>query len=282
MRNRRRLTKEEALLIVKEFMESELSKKKWYVHVKKSIKAIVLYGSVAKGLNRPDSDIDLLIILPLATEEKHTTGEYVYIFKGYEINIVLRSIERLRKLAKTNDAFQAEVFRRSKILWEKDKDAQDLIRQIIINDQQPPCPYCPFTSKYLILKEYRYWILSLAESQFLIGWSHAILRRHVESFEELSDEELIELKQVVRDFKKVLKRGLRPDLLNVMQLGNIDRHVHIHLVPRYKSKRTFAERIFTDKDWGKVVPQQWEPEKKKFLIKLRKYLQQQMKRVEKS
>jgi len=37
-----------------------------------------LYGSVAKGTNRGDSDIDILLIVPLEVEQTYTSGEYFY------------------------------------------------------------------------------------------------------------------------------------------------------------------------------------------------------------
>jgi predicted nucleotidyltransferase len=129
---RKKITKKEAIRIIKEFIPEILEKENWYGKIKEYIKAVVLYGSVAKGKNRPDSDIDFLIILPLEIEEKYTKGEYFFQFNNREINIVLRSIETLRKLAKEqNDAFQSEVFSDSEIIWEKDKEVRDLIEKII-------------------------------------------------------------------------------------------------------------------------------------------------------
>jgi predicted nucleotidyltransferase len=94
------------------------------------IKAVVLYGSVAKGTNRPDSDIDILLFVPLRIEEARTCGEYFYEHKGQTINIVLRSIERLRKLAKEPTAFEAEVFRASVVIEESDDEVQNCIQLI--------------------------------------------------------------------------------------------------------------------------------------------------------
>ena len=125
-----------------------------------------------------------------------------------------------------------------------------------------------------MIKGYKYWKLSLAESQFLIGWSHAFLKRHVCFFEELTDEELIELKQIVKELKQALKNAFNPDWFNVMQLGNMTPHLHFQLVPRYKDKRTFDGKTFTDDNWGKMIPSRWEPESKEFLVKLRKYIEQ--------
>ena len=127
-----KLTTTEAKEILIRFVETELPTKDWYKHVRNSVSAIIFYGSTAKGTNRIDSDLDLLIILPLAEEEAHTEGEYVYHFEGQEINIVLRSIERLRALAEVpNNSFEATVFDQSQILWERDPEVSDLIKKIL-------------------------------------------------------------------------------------------------------------------------------------------------------
>lgn len=123
------ITKSEAVQLVKEFLEDKLSKEEWFQDVQDFVKAIILYGSVSKGTNRPDSDIDVLVIIPLVIEEKYTKGECIYTYKNFEINIVCRSIERLRALAKLDekDLFQREVFRGSEIIWEKDDEVRKLI-----------------------------------------------------------------------------------------------------------------------------------------------------------
>lgn len=101
------ITKNEAIEIARDFISEELKKEAWFLKVKPSINAFVLYGSTAKRTNRPDSDIDIMIILPLDQEEKYTKGEYFYDYKGFKINIVLRSIEKLRKIAEEKkDLFQ--------------------------------------------------------------------------------------------------------------------------------------------------------------------------------
>ena len=117
--------------LLHKFLDEVISKENWYQNIKDELRSIILYGSVAKGTNRPDSDIDLLFVLPLAVEEKYTTGEYFLNYDNHEFNIVMRSIEKLRQLAGgSHDAFQAEVFRDSKIIWQKDEEVKDLIAKI--------------------------------------------------------------------------------------------------------------------------------------------------------
>jgi predicted nucleotidyltransferase len=121
------LTREKAIKIANEFLKEKLKQEAWFKVVEPHIKACLLYGSTAKGTNRQDSDI----ILPLEHEERYTKGEYLYTFKEHEINIVLRSIERLRKIAKEkNDLFQKEIFRGAEILRDSDGEVATLLCDI--------------------------------------------------------------------------------------------------------------------------------------------------------
>lgn len=129
--HREKIDKPEAIELVKGFIELELRNEGWYKNIKEHLSAVILYGSVAKGANRPDSDIDVLLILPLEIEEKYTIGEYYYQFKGEEINIVIRSIEKLRKIAeKNNDQFQKEIFRDAEIIWSMNREVDKLLEVI--------------------------------------------------------------------------------------------------------------------------------------------------------
>jgi len=139
------------------------------------------------------------------------------------------------------------------------------------------CKWCDFNNKSLIIKEYEYWRLSVAESQILLGWTHASLKRHIQFFEELKDEELIELRQIIKDIKGALNKTFKPDWFNVMQLGNMTRHLHFQLVPRYKEKRQFAGREFVDKTFGRLISEEWIIEDDIFLEKLRDHIKKEMK-----
>lgn len=125
------LSQSTAIELYKEFLCANLQNENWFQEIKEYIYATLLYGSVAKGTNREDSDIDILMIVPLAIEERYTGGEYFYKFQNQEINIVLRSIEKLRQIAKDKkDAFQKEVFRESIIINSKDDKVKTLLKEI--------------------------------------------------------------------------------------------------------------------------------------------------------
>jgi predicted nucleotidyltransferase len=125
------INRDEATQIVNDFLSNDIKNEQWFQNITPFIKAIILYGSTAKGTNREDSDIDILIILPLEQEEKYTIGEYIYNYKNTEINIVLRSIEKLRTIAQEKkDTFQKEVFRNSEILTDTDGEVTSLLKEI--------------------------------------------------------------------------------------------------------------------------------------------------------
>lgn len=125
------INRNQAIKIAKDFLSTDLEKEDWFIKVKPFVKAFVLYGSVAKGTNRPDSDMDILLILPLETEKEYTKGEYFYDYQGQKINIVLRSIEKLRKIAiEKTDLFQKEIFRKAEILFDVDGEISGLLKEI--------------------------------------------------------------------------------------------------------------------------------------------------------
>ncbi len=122
------------LPLINEFVDKRVIFESWYQDILPHLNGIVFYGSSAKGTNRPDSDIDLLFILPLEIEEKYTNGEYFIEYNGYEFNIVMRSIEKLRKIAFGEyDQFQAEIFRSSIVINEKGQLLSNLISKITKN-----------------------------------------------------------------------------------------------------------------------------------------------------
>ena len=126
------MTRGEAIKLIERFISERLPDEDWYKQIQNHIKAIVFYGSRAKETNRPDSDVDILIILPLETEKKYTAGEYVFQYEGQEINIVLRSIEKIRKIAKEGASQEeAEPFVQSEIIWESDGEVRNLMGQIL-------------------------------------------------------------------------------------------------------------------------------------------------------
>ena len=81
--------------------------------------------------------------------------------------------------------------------------------------------------------------------------------RHVDSLEELNDEELLEHYQLVRQSTNTLRRIFKPTGFNIgMNLGRtagagIDQHIHTHIIPRWDGD-TNCMHVISD---TRVVPE---------------------------
>ena len=51
-----------SISLINEFLDKVVYRENWYENIKDDLKAVIFYGSRAKGTLRPDSDIDLLFI----------------------------------------------------------------------------------------------------------------------------------------------------------------------------------------------------------------------------
>ena len=77
----------------------------------------------------------------------------------------------------------------------------------------------------------------------------------MQRFSEIADEEMFELRLVMREYEKAIQKLWSPDFMNYAWLANLFEehggHGHLHLIPRYKDARTFANITFVDGRWGK-------------------------------
>jgi diadenosine tetraphosphate (Ap4A) HIT family hydrolase len=97
-----------------------------------------------------------------------------------------------------------------------------------------------------IIAEGIHWRLVLNHNQDLLGKCFLVTRRHVERVDTLSGEEWLELHLLLARTRRALDRAFAPDHCNYAFLQNQDRHVHLHVVPRYASDRTFQGMAYTD------------------------------------
>ena len=102
----------------------------------------------------------------------------------------------------------------------------------------------------LVVARYEHWRLSVSRQQGYLGWCLVILSRHETDAANLTGPELEELWEIVNGARSALMRLFEPDHFNYAFLGNVVRHVHLHLMPRYESPREFASRTFRDEHWG--------------------------------
>lgn len=102
-----------------------------------------------------------------------------------------------------------------------------------------------------IIKEYKYWVVNLHNNQGYLGrcvvWCK---RENASELMDVSQEEKEELFFILAELRDAVNKSFQPDWFNYCFLGNIVRHLHCHLIPRYEKERKFGEVTFKDKRWG--------------------------------
>lgn len=78
---------------------------------------VILFGSYAYGTPRPESDVDLLAIMPFEGNSIHQAGEMVgKLNPPFFVDLVLRTGEQVRQRLEWNDFFLREIIERGKVL----------------------------------------------------------------------------------------------------------------------------------------------------------------------
>ena len=117
---------------------------------------------------------------------------------------------------------------------------------------EPDKNFHGYTIKDLSVKKYKYWTLFLHPYQSYLGRCWIRLNRHIVDFLDISDRERAELFRIMKKLKKALNSLFKPNLFNYAALGNEVRHLHLHIIPRYKDKRVFKNMVFIDKRWNRI------------------------------
>jgi predicted nucleotidyltransferase len=79
---------------------------------------IILFGSYAYGTPTPDSDVDLLVVMPFAN---HEAQQALVIRRQipipFPVDVVVRSPEQLRERLMLNDWFLREIVEKGRVLY---------------------------------------------------------------------------------------------------------------------------------------------------------------------
>jgi len=100
-----------------------------------------------------------------------------------------------------------------------------------------------------VLEESLYWRLILNHNQNLLGKCFLVLRRHLEWVPHLTADEWSELHHHLARATTMLTTAFAPDHFNYAFLQNQDRHIHLHIIPRYATVRQFSGLVFEDGDY---------------------------------
>jgi ATP adenylyltransferase len=131
------------------------------------------------------------------------------------------------------------------ILW-----APWRLKYIVDMEKPKKCVLCVGTSKKndrrrFIVKRSRHSFSILNAYPYNNGHLMVAPYRHVSRIEDLSPEETADLVQLVFDMKRLLDKCVKPHGYNIgLNLGRasgagIDKHIHIHIVPRWEGDTNF-------------------------------------------
>jgi len=127
------------------------------------------------------------------------------------------------------------------------------------------CIFCDFPKEN---RDRERLILYRGEKAFVImnnypynpGHVMVVPYRHVAKWEDLTDEELLDIMRLSQLMIKAIKKAMKPDGFNMgVNLGRvagagIDSHVHLHIVPRWNGDTNFMPVIADTK----VIPESLE------------------------
>ena len=111
-----------------------------------------------------------------------------------------------------------------------------------------PCALCGLLVTPT-LRQVRFWRTAINRNQNLLGKLIIVLTRHEEAVASLSVEEWGELRTEIHWATGRLRAAFAPDHFNYAFLQNQDRHVHLHVIPRYASARRVAGVDLDDPDY---------------------------------
>lgn len=132
-------------------------------------------------------------------------------------------------------------------------------------DQQ--CILCTASEKYAATIAFtKHWKIVYWKNQSYLGRSLIIPKRHFGTYEEMTDEEAQEYREILRQFLPALKKAFGATHFNVAYLmnqayrkeqadpprkdGKPNPHFHWHVIPRYDGTRIFGKETFEDPDFG--------------------------------
>ena len=83
-----------------------------------SPRQIILFGSYARGNPRPESDVDLLVVLRTTDEGEQSLRIRQAIQCDFGLDLIVRTPDTLDKRLKLGDFFLREIVEQGKILYE--------------------------------------------------------------------------------------------------------------------------------------------------------------------
>lgn len=136
-----------------------------------------------------------------------------------------------------------------------------------------------FRTQEFKIYETDYWVWSLRPHQVTVGAGILSLKRECLTFGELYQEEYSDLNNIIKVIETTLKSIFNFDVMNYLMLMIVDKHVHYHIVPRYKGKVEMFGTNWEDSSWPAVPNLLGEPLEEKKLEEIKLLIQSKIKKI---
>ena len=83
------------------------------------VREIILFGSVAEGKYRPDSDVDVLVILDNAIDKESLYDVAADIYVNYNVPVTVIPVT-LEQVERGKDPWIMRIIREGKVLWRRE------------------------------------------------------------------------------------------------------------------------------------------------------------------
>ena len=105
-----------------------------------------------------------------------------------------------------------------------------------------------------MIYEETYWAVSHGLNPIALpGWLIVAPRRHCEHIAELTGEEMTAFGPLLRQTTRALTRVAQPAKIHIYSMGEVVKHVHFYVVPRYEwmpaGGSAVLELAFRDRRW---------------------------------
>jgi diadenosine tetraphosphate (Ap4A) HIT family hydrolase len=85
---------------------------------------------------------------------------------------------------------------------------------------------------YFVMEKGHYVIYHAPVEKQLVGYLYVEPKRHVESWHHLTSDEKSELPEIIAQLEKMLYQEVQAERVYTLTVGEVVRHLHIHLIPR--------------------------------------------------
>jgi diadenosine tetraphosphate (Ap4A) HIT family hydrolase len=100
-----------------------------------------------------------------------------------------------------------------------------------------------------LVADYEHWAVLVRPAQVTLGSLVLAAKSDATAYGQLTAAAFAEQFYVIGAIERALKTFSDYEKINYLMLMMVDRHVHFHVVPRYKSMRIWAGIEFLDAGW---------------------------------